>query len=126
LMRSVSELKAIRNFDVRRLYNPDGSAKHPKDYDDETAAAIQGLDIEQRHSKAPDGTTLTEMVSITKPRSYNKIAAIEQLNRMRNIGVPTKFEVTGKDGAPLIPDTSPSDAEIARRVLFLLTKGAAA
>lgn len=32
-------------------------------------------------------------------------------------------EITGKDGAPLIPDSPPSDNETARRVAFILAKG---
>lgn len=34
-----------------------------------------------------------------------------------------KQEITGKDGAPLIPDAPASDNETARRVAFILAKG---
>lgn len=124
MRRLISELSAIANFDIRRLYDADGKMLHPKDWDDDTAAAIQGLDIEERHSKAPDGTKLTETISISKPRAYNKLQAIEQLNQMRHAARPMRVEVTGKDGKDLIPPGSqPSDIEIAKRVLFMLSKG---
>lgn len=125
-LRLRSELSAIANFDVRRLFDENGKMKHPKDWDDDTAAAIQGLDIEERHTRAEDGTKLTELLSTTKPRAYNKLSAIETLIQLKNLGAPKRLEVTGKDGAPLIPDVQPNELEIARRLAFLLSRGEAA
>lgn len=125
IRRLTSELAAIATFDMRRLYKPDGTMLHPKDWDDDTAAAISGMDIEQRHTVGPDKTRRTELIETSKPRAYNKLAAIEALLNLQKLS-PKRMELTGKDGKDLVPDTMPNDADIARRVAFLLMKGTAA
>lgn len=122
-----TELRAVAKFDVRELYNEDGTLKAPSEWGNDAAAAIASIDVEQRHTKAPDGTTLTEMMSTSKVRTHNKLAAIEQLLHMRDLHKPKRFELTGKDGKDLIPPSAlPSDADIARRLLFILERGAQA
>jgi len=45
--RVLKELARIAFFDIRKLYSDDGTLKNPKDLDDDTAAALTGIDIQE-------------------------------------------------------------------------------
>jgi phage terminase small subunit len=45
--RVLKELARIAFFDIRKLYAEDGTLKNPKDLDDDTAAALTGIDIQE-------------------------------------------------------------------------------
>ena len=54
--RVLQELARIAFFDLRKLYREDGSMKSPDEWDDDTAAAMSGLDIQEEFG--PDDTTV--------------------------------------------------------------------
>lgn len=54
--RVLQELARIAFFDLRKLYREDGSMKSPDEWDDDTAAAMSGLDIQEEFG--PDDTTI--------------------------------------------------------------------
>lgn len=43
--RVLKELARLVTFDVRKLYNADGSMKHPTELDDDTAAALAQIEV---------------------------------------------------------------------------------
>lgn len=43
--RVLQELARIAFFDIRRLYNADGTLKRPHELDDEAAAVLSGIDV---------------------------------------------------------------------------------
>lgn len=43
--RVLKELARIAFFDIRRLYNTDGTLKRPHELDDEAAAVLSGIDV---------------------------------------------------------------------------------
>lgn len=45
--RVLKELARIAFFDIRKLYSDDGTLKNPRDLDDDTAAALTGIDIQE-------------------------------------------------------------------------------
>lgn len=43
----IEQLRRIAFSDIANAYNDDGSLKHPKDMDEETRAAVQGIEIDE-------------------------------------------------------------------------------
>jgi hypothetical protein len=70
------------------------------------------------------GDVTTRVEDIIRTQKFEGASA-DLLNAniiARDLGLADKSEVTGKDGAALVPE-QPSDNELARRVAFLLQKG---
>jgi len=63
--------------------------------------------------------TIDEKVKISE-----RILAIKLIGEWSGFEAPTKTELTGKDGMPLVPEVS--DLEAARRLAFVLERGARA
>lgn len=78
--RTLLELARIATFDVRRLFHADGRPKEIHEIDDDTAAAISGVDVlEQRDSEG----NLTGYIK--KWRSTNKNPAVDMLMKHQNL-----------------------------------------
>lgn len=52
--RVLAEYAKLGFFDPRKLFNPDGSPKEITDLDDETAAALAGLDVQEVYEGTGD------------------------------------------------------------------------
>lgn len=110
--RVLQELSRLAFFDIRKLVDNTGKPKALADLDDDTAAAIVGLDVVQFGNKD------SGIGDVLKFKLADKKGALDLA--MRHLGLlKDKVEVTGKDGAPL--DESPN--QIARRVAFILAQG---
>ena len=95
--RVLQELARIAFFDIRKLYNEDGSMKLPHELDDDAAAVLSGVDISTALIAGAEEPT---SVQTKKAKVFDKGAALTLA--MRHLGMLTdKTEVTGKDGAPL-------------------------
>jgi len=96
--RVLQELARIAFFDIRKLYNEDGSMKLPHELDDDAAAVLSGVDISTSLIAGAEEPT---SVQTKKAKVFDKGAALTLA--MRHLGMLTdKTEVTGKDGAPLL------------------------
>lgn len=96
--RVLQELARIAFFDIRKLYNEDGSMKLPHELDDDAAAVLSGVDIS---TSLVAGAEEPTSVLTKKAKVFDKGAALTLA--MRHLGMLTdKTEVTGKDGAPLL------------------------
>lgn len=99
--RVLREYARIAFADPRKLYDENGDLKKPSEWDDDTAAAVSGVDIQEHTYK--DGKSDSETTTTNrKARMHDKKSALEVLKNYRGLA-PTRFEVTGKDGAPLTP-----------------------
>lgn len=75
--RLIQELCRIAFFDVRKLFNDIGGMKKPEELDDDTAAAIAGIDIDELYEFS-DGEK--EQVGFTKKvRMVSKLGALQEL-----------------------------------------------
>lgn len=101
--RVLQELARIAFFDIRKLYNPDGSLKKPTQLDDDAAAVLSGVDVvEMQGGMAIDegGTPIHVPMFTKKAKVFDKATALTLA--MRHLGMlKDKTEVTGKDGQPL-------------------------
>jgi phage terminase small subunit len=106
--RVLRELARVAFFDIRKLYAGDGSLKRPADLDDDTAAALSGIDVvEMAGGAAVGGAAAVAHIPMytKKVRAFDKGVALTLA--MRHLGMLLdKTELTGKDGAPLRVETS--------------------
>lgn len=119
--RILLEVARIALFDPRKLVNDDGTARDITKLDDDTAAAIQGIEITEEyewraHKRNKTGTT-------KKYRIADKNAALS--NALRHLGLLTeKIDITSK-GQGLAPDYSRLSEEEQLELHGLLRKAKA-
>jgi len=95
--RVLKELARIAFFDIRKLYDEDGSLKRPTDLSDEAAAVLAGVDVVEM----ADGAKSHVPMYTKKAKVFDKTTALTLA--MRHLGMLTdKTELTGKDGTPLV------------------------
>lgn len=73
--RVIREIARIGFFDIRKLVNPDGTPKPLHELDDDTAAAIAGLEV------ARVGNDLVGVGEVLKFKIADKNSALEKLGR---------------------------------------------
>lgn len=95
--RVLRELSRVAFSDLRALYNDDGTLKHPRHWDDDAAAAVSGVDVEERSSGRGEDR---EVYQVRKVRSHSKLQAIEALAKITKLLID-RHELTGKDGEAL-------------------------
>lgn len=96
--RVLRELAAVAFFDPRKLFNPDGSPKPITELDDQTAAALAGIDVLEEFEGA--GKDRVFVGYTKKYKVADKNTALT--NAMRHLGMlRDKVELTGKDGGPV-------------------------
>lgn len=96
--RVLQELARIAFFDPRKLLNADGSPKPIQELDDDTAAAIGGLDVQEEYMGSGEDRVFVGYVK--KYKITDKNTALT--NAMRHLGMlRDKVEHTGKDGKDL-------------------------
>lgn len=91
--RVLLELSRIAFFDIRKIFNTDGTLKKPGEFDDEAAAAVSGIDVAELGGQ--DGQTVP--MFIKKVKVSDKVAALT--NAMKHLGMfaPVKVaQTTGK------------------------------
>lgn len=78
--RVLKELAKLAFLDPRKLFNPDGSLKPVTDLDDDTAAAIAGMDIEKLYEHFSKGGA-KNVGTVTKVKLLDKGINLERLGR---------------------------------------------
>lgn len=103
--RVLQELAKLAFADLRRAYNEDGSLKLPHEIDDETAAALAGIEVT---AVAIGGTEDPATLATKKLKTWDKKGALElamrhlgMLNDKVELTIPTvRFkDYTGRGGA---------------------------
>lgn len=111
--RVLQEIARLAFFDIRKLVDNTGKPKPLSELDDDTAAALVGLDVVNFGNKD------SGIGEVLKFKLADKKGALELAAKYLKL-LTDKVEVTGKDGDPLNPAL---DNETARRVAFILSKG---
>lgn len=68
----IDELSRIAFFDIRQVYNADGTIKNVSDFSDDTAGAIIGIDT----------VNVSKDISVVKVRANDKIKALEMIGKI--------------------------------------------
>lgn len=113
--RVLAELAKIAFLDIRKAFNADGSLKPIDELDDNTAAAIAGLEVAAINE---DGATIG---SLKKIKLADKISALEKLGRNLNLfntvtikgdaDNPLTLVLKGMQGAAFKPVKTPIDED---------------
>lgn len=126
--RVLAELHRLAFSDIRKLYKDDGTLLNPKDWPDDIALAVSGVEVIEKTSHSAldedeDGnpTLKQEPMQVKKVKLLDKLQAINLA--MQHLGMlKTRVEHTGANGGPIqTMDMSPN--ERARRIAFALAKG---
>ena len=98
--RVLQELARIAFFDIRKLYNPDGSLKRPDELDDDAAAVLVGIDVVEMASGGKDGEANHVPMFTKKAKVADKNNALTLA--MRHLGMLTdKLQHSGDQSAPI-------------------------
>lgn len=77
--RVLQERARLAFFDVRSLFHADGTPKHISELDDDTAAAVAGLDVEQNHIGKGEDRRIAS--SVLKYKLADKNASLTALEK---------------------------------------------
>jgi len=80
---TIEELLKIAHFDIRKLFNEDGSLKPPDQWDDETAAAVGGLQVFEEF--VGRGEERTQIGLTKKLKMLDKVKALELLGKHQKL-----------------------------------------
>lgn len=80
--RVLLEYKRVALLDIRRAYDQDGNLKPVHEWDDDTAAAIAGLESEEIYAGA--GADRLNVGRLSKVKLANKVAALADV--MKHLG----------------------------------------
>lgn len=81
--RVLQELARLAFFDLRRLYNEDGTLKAPHELDDDTAAALASIETEELFEGR--GENREHVGTLRKVKSFDKGGAIR--DAMKHLGL---------------------------------------
>ena len=96
--RVLQEYARLAFFDARKVFNADGSPKSIVDLDDDTAAAIAGLEVMEIYEGR--GSERKFVGNLKKYKISDKIGALDSIGKHLGMFIERK-EVTGKDGGPI-------------------------
>lgn len=88
-------LKMLSDFDVRKFYHANGNLKQVSELDDETAFALQGLEVEKLFEHFGKGAA-AETGTVTKIKFADKGINLERIGRHLKM-FTDKVEVSGMD-----------------------------
>lgn len=101
--RIAQEYARIAFGDIRKIFKEDGSLLLPFEWDDDTAAAIAGIDTDELFEGVGRDR---EQVGLTKKvKLSDKRAALDSLVKLLGYAAPTRTELTGADGKPVQTET---------------------
>ena len=118
--RVLREYAKLGFFDPRKLFNADGSPREIADLDDDTAAAIAGLDIAEIYEGTGDSRRFVGYIK--KYKIANKIGALDSMAKHLGLFIDRQ-EITGPDGGPLqmqvsrIAGMTETELDAARKLL---------
>jgi phage terminase small subunit len=104
--RTLNEIARLAFFDVRKIFEADGSLKSIHAIDDDSAAAIAGLEVTElfdpiQQKDGADGEPQKHVYGLLKKiKLADKGSALDKLMRYHAL-YRDKMEHTGKDGGPL-------------------------
>jgi phage terminase small subunit len=133
--RIIKEYARLAFLDIRKAFDADGNLKPIHDLDDDTAAAIAGLEVEEIREWAGDpeesledqphggalkrGRGKQTVGRLKKVKLSDKKGALDSLARIKGL-FTDKLEVAGKDGKDL--NAPPTDEEVQAAVEMAFRK----
>jgi phage terminase small subunit len=120
--RTWIEMRRVAYFDHRKLVGPDGNPIPLHELDEDTAAAIAGIDVEELFEGR--GESRMHVGRLRKYRAWNKNEALKLILQSYGALIDRHEHAGPNGGAIPVKDASElSEYDIARRVAFLLARG---
>jgi phage terminase small subunit len=101
--RIIEEYRRLAFFDIRKIHTADGGLKSVTDFDDDSAAAVAGIEVYEEDLKSDDPGEQITIGRLKKIKLANKKDALDSLCKVLGYNPPDKKELTGKDGTELFP-----------------------
>jgi phage terminase small subunit len=99
--RIAQELARIGFLDIRNVFDDNGKLKDPKEWGDDEAAAIAGLETEQTFEGYGEDRTWTGYLK--KVKLTDKKAALDSLAKLMGYNAPDKASLVDPDGNAVQP-----------------------
>jgi phage terminase small subunit len=93
----IEQYRRIGFSDVRKFFDENGQLKPITKLDDETAAALQGFEVELRQLDGADAPP----VPVLKVKWADRKTALDSLMRAQGWNSAEQHEITGKNGKPI-------------------------
>jgi len=94
--RIINETAKLAFFSAKKLFNEDGTPKQIHEIDDDTAAAISGIEV------VTVGNAEYGIGQITKYKVSDKNSALEKLYKHNGLYAPVKQEISVKKAEPIL------------------------
>jgi len=91
----LAQYQRIAFSDPRKLFDAYGQIKPIHELDDETAAALQGMDLDYQRNETG------EFTPVLKVKMGDRKAALDSIMKAQGWNSAEKHEVTGKGGKPI-------------------------
>jgi len=114
--RTLEILASYLEFDIRRLYRPDGSMKAIHELDDGTAKALVSVEVVEMAGAAAVGgaEAISHVPMYTKKVKFpDRVATLALAMRHHGL-LKDRVEHTGKDGGPIETVSQPVDYDALR------------
>lgn len=99
--RIIQEYSRLAFFDIRKIHTVDGALKPVTDWDDDSAAAVAGIEVYEEKISSDDEKEQITAGQVKKVKIAEKKAALDSLAKILGYNPAEKREITGKDGEPL-------------------------
>ena len=96
----IAQYRRLGFSDPRKLYDAYGQIKPIHELDDDTAAAVQSIEVEMRQVDGLDEPP----VPVLKVRMADRKGALDSIMKAQGWNMPDKMEHTGKNGGPIEHD----------------------
>jgi len=99
--RIAQEYARIGFTDIRNIFTEDGELKNPKDWTDDEAAAVSGLESEQIWEGSGDDRAI--IGRLKKVKLNDKRAALDSLVKLMGYAAPDKTALVDPEGNAVAP-----------------------
>lgn len=115
--RIAQEYARLAFSDIRNLYNENGALKPITELDDDTAAALGSVEVEELFEGR--GGERIQIGHVNKVKMWDKRAALDSLAKFMGLEPPTKLDVKTQNSTTL--DVSQLPVEVAKSLLHAIT-----
>lgn len=113
--RIIEEYRRIAYFDIRQIHTIDGAIKPIQDLDEESAAAVAGIEVYEEKVPSDDENENITVGQVKKIKIADKVKALDALCRIFGYNAPDKHAFTDPDGNPVtifqLPDNGRGKVE---------------
>jgi phage terminase small subunit len=99
--RILQEYSKLAFFDIRKIHTIDGAIKPVGEFDDDSAAAVAGIEVYEEQLKTDNPEEQIRVGAVKKIKIADKRAALDSICKVLGYNAADKHELFGKDGEAL-------------------------